>query len=62
MFKHHANYNKQKYVKVKDKKVNCTGELLTQFSDKHTYFEGYQARKEIHYCIPYSKFSANSKT
>jgi len=27
--------------------------LLTQFGDKHAYFGGYQARKEIHYCSPY---------
>ena len=37
MFKHRANNNKKKYVKVKDKKVNDTCELLTQFGDKHTY-------------------------
>jgi len=34
--------------------------LLTRFGDKHTYSGGYQARKEIHLCSPYSKFSANS--
>jgi len=33
---------------VKDKKVKGTRELLTQFGDKHTYFGGYQVRKEIH--------------
>jgi len=45
-----ANSNKQKdaNVKVKDKKLKCTGRLLTRFGDKHTYFGGYQARKEIH--------------
>jgi len=48
MFKHHANNNKHKNVKVKDKKVKCTGWLLTQFGDKHTYSGGYEARKEIH--------------
>jgi len=29
MFKHHANNNNQNKVKVKDKKVNGTGELLS---------------------------------
>jgi len=48
MFKQNANNNKHKYVKVKDKKVKCTGGLLTQFGDTHTYYGGYQARKEIH--------------
>ena len=33
---------------VKDKKVKDTGELLTQFGDKHAYSRGYQAKKEIH--------------
>jgi len=28
--------------------------LLTQLDDKHTYSGGYQARKEIHWCSPYS--------
>jgi len=37
-----------KYVKVKDKKIKGTGELLTQFGDKHTYSGGYQARRKIH--------------
>jgi len=47
-------------LKVKDEKIKGTRELLTQFGDKHTYSGGYQAMKEIHYCSPYSKFSANS--
>jgi len=37
MFKPRSNQNKQKYIKLKDKKVNGTGDLLTQFGDKHTY-------------------------
>jgi len=45
---HRANINKQNDANVKDKKVNGTGELLTQFGDKHTYSRGYQTRKEIH--------------
>jgi hypothetical protein len=58
---HHANNNKQKMQNVNDKKVKGTGELLTQFGDKHTYSGDYQVRKEIHQCSPYSKFSANSQ-
>jgi len=46
MFKHHAN--KQKNVKIKDKKIKGIEGLLTQVSDKHSYSGGYQARKEIH--------------
>jgi len=38
MFKHHAN--KQKNIKVNDKKVKGTKSLLTQFDDKHTYSGG----------------------
>jgi len=34
--------------------------LLIQFGDKYTYSGGYQARKEIHWCNLYFKFSANS--
>jgi len=45
---HRADRNKQNDANVKDNKVSCTGELLTQFGDKHTYSGGYQARKEIH--------------
>jgi hypothetical protein len=45
---HHANNNKQKMQNVNDKKVKGTGELLTQFGDKHTYSGDYQVRKEIH--------------
>jgi hypothetical protein len=45
---HRANNNKQNMKTVKDKKAKGTGELLTQFGDKHTYSGGYQARKEIH--------------
>jgi hypothetical protein len=33
---------------MNDKKVKGTKGLLTQFSDNHTYFGGYQAKKEIH--------------
>jgi len=43
------------------RKVKGTRELLAQFGDKQTYSGGYQARKEIHKCSPYSKFSSNSK-
>ena len=47
MFQHHEiNINKNR--KVNDKKVKNTVSLLTQFSDKHTYSRGYQARKENH--------------
>jgi len=47
MFQHHAN--KQLICKkINDKKVKGTVSLLTQFGEKHTYFRGYQARKEIH--------------
>jgi len=47
MFQHHIlNINRNK--KINDKKVKNTVSLLTQFGDKHTYYGGYQARKEIH--------------
>jgi len=46
--------NRNKNNKVNDKKVKNTMSLLTQFGDKHTYSGGYQARKEIHSCTPYS--------
>jgi len=32
--------NRWNNANVKDKKVNGTGELLTQFGDKHTYPRG----------------------
>ena len=44
----HLPVNKINNKKVNDKKVNGTESLLTQFGDKHIYFGGYQARKEIH--------------
>jgi len=47
MFKHHT-INIYKNKKINDKKVKDIMSLLTQFGDKHTYFGGYQARKEIH--------------
>jgi len=47
MFQHYTNKHKI-CKKVNDKKVKGTESLLTQFSGKHTYFGGYQARKEIH--------------
>ena len=53
MFQHH-NVNRNKNKKINDKKVKDTVSLLTQFGDKHTYSVGYQARKEIHQCSPYS--------
>jgi len=40
--------NEHNKENIKDKKVKGTRELLTHFSDKHTYSGGYQARKEIH--------------
>ena len=47
MFQHHE-LNRNKNKKVNYKKVKNTVSFLTQFSDKHTYYGGYQARKEIH--------------
>jgi len=47
MFQHHAN-KQIIHKKINDKKVKGTKSLLTQFSDKHTYSGGCQARKEIH--------------
>jgi len=46
MFQHYE-VNRNKNKKINDKKVKDTMSLLTQFGDKHTYFGGYQARKEI---------------
>jgi hypothetical protein len=40
--------NKQIKENIKDRNVNGTGYLLTQFGDKHTYSGGYHVRKEIH--------------
>ena len=53
IFQHHV-INRNKNKKINDKKGKNTKSLLTQFSDKHTYSGGYQARKEIHQCSPYS--------
>jgi len=33
------------YVKVKDKKIKGTGELLTQLGDKHTYSGGLSSQE-----------------
>jgi hypothetical protein len=48
MFKHQASSKQTQQGIIKDKKVNGTVTLLTQVGDKHTYSEGYQAKKEIH--------------
>jgi len=48
MFQHHATNRNKNKKKINDKKVKNTVSLLIQFGDKHTYFGGYQARKEIH--------------
>jgi len=44
----HRTISRIKNKKINDRKVKNTVSLLTQFGDKHTYFGGYQARKEIH--------------
>jgi len=54
MFQHHTNKQIIR-KKINDKKVKGTVSSLTQFGDKHTYSRGYQIRKEIHWCSPYSK-------
>jgi hypothetical protein len=53
IFQNHE-INRNKNMKINDKKVKNIVSLLTQFS-KHTYSGGYKARKEIHLCNPYSK-------
>jgi len=47
MFQHHE-VNRNKNKKINDKKLKGTVSLLLQFVDKHTYFGGYQVKKEIH--------------
>jgi len=47
MFQHRM-IRRNKNKKINEKKLKDTVSLLTQFGDKHTYFGGYQASKEIH--------------
>jgi len=61
MFKHRASRKQTDQGKYKKRNINGTVSLLTQFGDKHIFSEGYQTRKEIHWCNPSSKFSANFK-
>jgi len=45
---HRASSKCKQNNEIKDKKVKDIVSLLTQFGEKHTYYGGYQARKEIH--------------
>jgi len=60
MFQHRVNRKQTEQGKYKRQKSKRHNWFVNPVRHNSPTSGGYQARKEIHQCSPYSKFSANS--